>query len=105
MKTLLIAGLSALLLGSVSSPVVAQATNNRCIPRANALSQLDAQYKERPVSIGLAATGAVVEVLASETGTWTILLTTPQGVSCVIAVGNFWEDLPKTKAAIKGFDS
>ena len=105
MKYFLIAGLSALLLSSVWSPVVAQATNNRCIPRPNALTQLDAQFKERPVSIGLAATGAVVEVLTSETGTWTILVTTPQGVSCVIAAGKFWEDLPKAKAVIKGLDS
>ncbi len=105
MKYFLIACLNALLISSISSPVAAQAINNNCTLRTNALSQLEAQYKERPVSIGLSASGAVVEVVASETGSWTILVTTPQGMSCMIATGEHWETLPKATAVIKGLDS
>ena len=43
--------------------------------------------------MGLAPNGGVVEVLASENGSWTLLVTMPDGHSCVIAVGENWEAL------------
>jgi len=37
--------------------------------------------------------GAIFEIWASETtGTWTILKTTPDGLTCVMAVGEGWQD-------------
>lgn len=52
------------------------------------------QYKEAPVAMGLASNGSVLEVLASKEGdTWTIILTMPNGTSCVVASGEAWEDL------------
>ena len=37
--------------------------------------------------------GAIYEIWASEaTGTWTILKTTPDGLTCVMAVGEGWQD-------------
>ncbi len=36
---------------------------------------------------------AIFEIWASEkTGTWTILKTTPNGLTCVMAVGDGWHD-------------
>ena len=38
--------------------------------------------------MGLASNGGVLEVLSSTSGsTWTILVTMPNGVSCMIAAG------------------
>ena len=38
------------------------------------------------------ATTAVVEIYSSEeTGTWTILMTRPDGMSCLLAAGQRWE--------------
>ncbi len=68
-----------------------------CGDRTSLLKQLAGNYKEAPASMGLAANGSVVEVTKSETGTWTILLTHPNGVTCVIAAGEHWENL-KQKA-------
>jgi hypothetical protein len=35
----------------------------------------------------------VVELLISSDGTWTILVTKPNGIACVAAVGEEWHDL------------
>ncbi len=37
--------------------------------------------------------GQLMEVLTSEHGTWTVLLTSPSGRTCVIAAGTSWESL------------
>ena len=65
-----------------------------CGERRVVIENLEKTYSEAPVSIGLASNGSVLEVLASETGSFTIILTQPSGTSCVIAAGENWENLP-----------
>lgn len=72
-----------------------------CGERNSLLQQLNGKYKESPVSMGLAASGSVVEVTKSETGTWTILLTNPAGLTCLMAAGEHWEILKQKKAGYK----
>ena len=74
-------------------PVLSQGI---CGTRDAALAYLARQYGERPRAIGLAANGQVVEVLASQSGSWTMLVTRPDGLACVVASGEAWETLPKT---------
>jgi len=59
------------------------------------LAKLSTGYKEAPVAMGLASNGALIEVLSSaENGkTWTIIITQPNGVSCVMATGESWQPL------------
>ena len=65
-----------------------------CKSRADILSRLAEAFQEAPVSRGLAANGTVLEVLASPDGaTWTVLLTHPNGVSCMTANGEGWQDV------------
>ncbi len=70
----------------------------QCAPRKTALKNLASQFNEAPVQIGLTNAGAIVEVTTSEDGdSWSIILTTPQGISCIIAAGEHWEQVqPKT---------
>lgn len=66
-----------------------------CTGRAEILSHLKGKYHEAPVAMGLANNGGVIEVLASEHGnSWTIIITMPNGQSCLIAAGESWEKLP-----------
>ena len=44
--------------------------------------------------MGLTESGAVLEVLASTVGSWTILITRPDGVSCVVTSGEAWDTVP-----------
>ncbi len=73
-----------------------------CSTRTNFLNELSSQHRENPIAMGLAANGSVLEVLASKDGTWTILITSPNGTSCVVAVGDSWEALKANKTADSG---
>lgn len=63
-----------------------------CGPRDQALKQLAAEYGEAPVASGVMGNGNLIELLTSPSGTWTILVTRPGGVSCLIATGEGWQD-------------
>jgi hypothetical protein len=61
------------------------------------LERLAEGYGETRQSIGRGAQGAVVEVFASdETGTWTITVTMPTGMTCLIASGHSFESIAET---------
>ena len=80
-----------------------QAGGNNCSTRANVLRHLAHKYSEAPIAIGLAENGGVIEVLTStEGGTWTIIVTMPDGTSCMVAAGEDWKQLPKIAAKSKG---
>ena len=73
-----------------------------CGERRAVVANLEKTYSEASVStglsIGLASNGSVIEVLASPSGSFTIILTQPNGLSCVMAAGENWENLPKRLA-------
>lgn len=65
-----------------------------CGDRERIVGQLAKKYGETPQSIGLGRNQGVVETFASDkTGTWTIILTTPEGRSCLLAAGEGFEAL------------
>jgi hypothetical protein len=56
---------------------------------------LSNDFSERPVAYGLQQDGTLMQIYASKTGdTWTVVLTTPAGLSCIVAEGTRWENLP-----------
>ena len=66
-----------------------------CGNRTDVLGKLSNGYSENATAMGLSSNGGVVEVLTSPKGnTWTIIITMPNGVSCLIAAGESWETLP-----------
>lgn len=79
----------------LSAPASAQQLNlTNCTDRASALSYLSKAYKEQPVAVGLASSGGVVEVLTNEGGTsWSIIVTLPSGVTCLVAAGEDWQPI------------
>jgi hypothetical protein len=80
----------------VLAPAFAQPAHPVCRDRAKFLNTLSPIHSESPVAMGLATDGSVVEILASKTGSWTILVTWPDGRSCVVAVGEGREALKTT---------
>jgi hypothetical protein len=87
---------------SVTAPQSASASASAfCDKRQFITQSLTKDYKEDPVSMGVANTGAVIEIFASENGSWTMVLTKPDGMSCMIAAGSNWETLPKLTAGHK----
>lgn len=62
-------------------------------------------YGETRQSMGLGANNSVIEVFASdETGTWTITVTMPNGMTCLVASGQAYEALAEALPA-KGNDA
>jgi hypothetical protein len=81
-------GLIIVCLAAFASDAVAQVP---CTNRADLLKVLSNKYKEGPVNLGTANGKNLVEVYASEKGTFTIIATQPNGISCIIAAGQDWE--------------
>ena len=98
MKRYIFAVVGALLLGWSVAPVQAETI---CGQRAEILEGLAQTYSEVPNGIGMAANGAVIEVLLSPTGSFTIVMTQPNGISCLMLTGDTWEDLPKVVVGLK----
>ena len=81
-------------------PVPASA-QGACNPRADVLAHLAKKYREVPVAIGVTNKGALVEVLTTADGkTWTIIVTLPNGTSCLVAAGEGWRSVPRADPAI-----
>lgn len=87
LRTALCAAVAVLL------PVSAIAAPMACSPRDDVVGQLASKFKEAPVAIGLANNGGLIEVLTAGDGaTWTIIITMPNGVSCLVAAGEDWQN-------------
>lgn len=72
-------------------PVSAQSAGKLCGQRQTLMADLKDRYSETPTAIGLDSNGVLVEVLTAKEGeTWTILLSMPNGMSCVVASGENW---------------
>ena len=77
----------------IASTAMAQA-QPQCNNRDNVLALLAKKYQETPIAAGVTNTGGLVEVLTDiRSGTWTIIVTTPQGVSCLVAAGEGWRNM------------
>lgn len=84
-------GLTATFGGATTAE--AQQTTN-CALRDAVIDILAEGYGESRQSMGLGANNSVVEVFASEaTGSWTITVTSPNGIACLVASGQAYEEL------------
>lgn len=71
------------------------AAQSLCAMRGEVSEKLLGEYTEKPISMGLANNGGILEVFTSPTGnSWTIVITTPDGVSCLMASGEYWGASP-----------
>ena len=87
----LIAGLGL----SVSTPFAdARAEGARVCGAHNAIVEaLTKSYAEKPAAMGLSANGSMIEVFVSTRGSFTIVMTRPNGVSCLVTAGEGWENV------------
>jgi hypothetical protein len=72
-------------------PISAAASENQCGKHKDVTRLLLQKYNESPVGLGITSQGGLVEVLtASDGATWSIIVTTPDGLSCLVAAGESW---------------
>jgi hypothetical protein len=91
------------LLAAIVPTAISAQTN--CAERTSVVEKLAASYGEVFAGGGLQNANHVFEVWFSEDkGTWTILMTRADGVSCIMASGTNWREAPpglKLPAGIK----
>jgi hypothetical protein len=85
-----LAAVTLLLIALIVLPARAQVL---CAPHTQVVQYLAKTYAERPVGVGVATSGKLVEVFASKVGTWTIVTTAPGGPSCIRVWGEGWIEL------------
>lgn len=91
---LLIALALGALLALIALPALPALAQANCAPREIVVDRLSGKYGETRQSMGLAANSAVVEVFASDaSGSWTIIVTSANGLTCLIASGQAYEAL------------
>ncbi len=62
-----------------------------CVPHNVAMDQLAKVFNEKVVGLGLGKNReSVVELYVSSHGSWTILVTLTNGLSCIAASGEHW---------------
>ncbi|MBS8226939.1 hypothetical protein [Vannielia litorea] len=70
----------------------AEAQNRNCAHREKVVARLADGYGESRQAIGLGANNQVVETFANlESGTWTVTVTLPNGMTCLVASGKAFE--------------
>lgn len=70
----------------------AQAQSRNCSDRERVVARLAEGYGESRQAIGLGANNQVVETFANlESGSWTVVVTRPNGVACLVASGKAFE--------------
>ena len=94
--------LTTLALAGFAAPASAD-PNRMCAERSEINRILKDKYGEVPNGAGLSESGdAAFELYLSPTGSWTVTMTTTNGLACVMAAGRDWRTrdkvalLPKT---------
>lgn len=95
--------ISAALLGAsamLAGPALSQ--SYPCAPRDEIVTSLTAEFGERQKAMGLQQGENLMEIFASEeSGSFTVLVTDPEGESCVVAMGSNWTDAMAQEAGQK----
>ena len=77
-------------------PVASEAQYRNCGPRGAVTAALTGKYQEQMQSYGISENGQImIEVWVSEGGSFTILQTNAVGLSCMIAAGKEWLEVPQ----------
>jgi hypothetical protein len=63
----------------------------QCAPHDTVATHLATSFGEARRSMGLAQDNTVMELYAAESGTWTLTVTLPNGMTCLVAAGTSFE--------------
>ncbi|MDT8326083.1 MAG: hypothetical protein RQ750_01680 [Roseovarius sp.] len=92
-STALIFGAAAL-----APPEPAHAQGLTCLARDALVERLEDRYHEQLAGGGLRNPQQLLEVwTSSESGSFTVFITRPDGVSCIVATGQHWNSVTRTR--------
>ncbi|MDX1402284.1 MAG: hypothetical protein R3245_10205 [Kiloniellales bacterium] len=105
-RLIILVSLMGLSLTALSSEPGAQGLN--CAPHDRLVQSLEKRYGEQPIGAGVTNNGKLMEVLTSPSGSWSVIVSSPNGISCLVAAGEGWRHiLPESvkDPLAKGFSS
>ena len=73
------------------TPEIAQPRS--CMPHEGADDKLRSEYGEKVLGHGVSSDGTLIEIFLAPSGTFTVIKTTPAGLSCVVDFGEGWQTL------------
>ncbi len=66
-----------------------------CMPHDDFRVELQRNFSEAPVAIAIANNGSLIELYAKrDKSSWTLVMTRPSGLSCVLVAGEELNELP-----------
>lgn len=68
-----------------------------CGERDAVVAELKQVFQETPMAVGQVDGNAIMEILVSEAGSWTILATGTDGVSCIVSAGEGFEGITPSR--------
>lgn len=90
----------SLVVASLAAGTQTAAATYRCGPHDKIIEVLGTRYQENRQALGLSGHASVIELFVSAAGTWTVTSTNTQGLTCVIAAGEAWQQAPKRLAGL-----
>ena len=84
----------ALIATAAPVPVAQVQAKELCGSRDDVVAHLDDEYGDKPTAVALASSGGIIQVLVGSDGAWTMVITRPSGVTCIIEFGEGWQDVP-----------
>jgi hypothetical protein len=72
----------------MTSTAVAQMV---CAPRTEIVNRLTKKYEEKQIAMGLDSEARLIEIFISNSGSFTILISYVNGLSCVAMAGENWQ--------------
>lgn len=76
-----------------------QAGPRTCMPHDGAGDKLHSEYGEKIAGHGLSRDGTLLEIYLAPSGSFTVIKTTPAGLSCVVDFGEGWQTLHQLEQA------
>ncbi len=88
--------MAALALGLLVHTAAAVRAQPVCMPHDDLTERLYAKFAEAPAANAIANNGALVELFATrDHSSWTLAMTRPGSVSCVLVAGEEWNHFPR----------
>ncbi len=88
--------MAALALGLLVHTAAAVRAQPVCMPHDELTERLYATFAEAPAANAIANNGALVELFATrDRSSWTLAMTRPGGMSCVLVAGEEWNHFPR----------
>jgi len=99
-RCLAIVAFVVMMLGTFAfnTSALAQSVNEAMVQgvdRTEIAKELSQKHAEKPVGMGLAKNGGIIELFSSPDGdTWTLIMTMPNGKSFLLGAGESWAGAP-----------